>query len=95
MVHEEEHVEVISVDSIEPGEARVSVGHDLKLWASEDTGGLTAGCAVNVEISCMQGFEAMSLANDVVSDLAIMFLERNLHRAREMVKRFKDEDRRR
>mgnify|MGYP001451504432 CR=1 FL=1 len=95
VVYEDERVGNVTVGDVSPGDARVAVGHDMKLWASENSGGLTAGCLVNVSLVCEQTDDALSVANDAASNLALQFLQRNLEEAKQMIREFRDEDRRR
>lgn len=68
--------EVVDV-LIRPGEARVSVGHSIKYWASDQNAGMTIDSMCNVSLPCEPTQAGLDMANDAASELAYTYMKRN------------------
>jgi hypothetical protein len=73
---------------IAPGEESVSVGYDVKYWASDQSHGMTIGASAHVKLSCGPG--DLDAANDTASELAWEYMNRNAKRAQNEINNFVD-----
>lgn len=89
MVHNISHIEQRDVD-VEPGCESVSVGYEVKYWASDQTHGMTVGTTTNVKVNCHQ--YNMDHANDVAADLAWTYMRFNSERTLQKLNKFLDGD---
>lgn len=87
VAHQEDKTERVSIP-ISPGEEAVSVGYDIKYWASDQNHGMTVGSSAYVKVSC--GPKEMDAANDVASELAYEYMHRNAKRIRRDIDKFID-----
>lgn len=87
VVHHEDKIERHAVP-VEPGEETVSVGYDIKYWASDQNHGMTIGTSAHVSLSCRP--DGLDHANDVAADLAWEYMCRNAERATRKLDDFVD-----
>jgi hypothetical protein len=90
VVHHEDKTDLVHVEDIEPGDAKASVGYDIKYWASDQNHGMTIGSSAHVSLTCSQNSSVIALANDVAAELAWSFMHRNAERARRHIDKFID-----
>ena len=76
---------------VEPGEASVSAGHDLKMWFSDRDAGMTVGSFCSITLSCKQTYADLALANEEASRLAYGFAKANSERVQKDINAFIEE----
>lgn len=87
VVHHEDKVERVDAP-VPPGEGSVSVGYDIKYWASDQNHGMTIGTSAHVKLTCELGREGD--ANDFAADMAWAYMNKNARRAKAKLMNFVD-----
>jgi len=87
VVHHEDKVEQIPIP-VQPGEESVSVGYDIKYWASDQNHGMTIGTSAHVKVAC--GPDDMDHANEVAAGLAWDYMNHNARKAKAKIMDFVD-----
>jgi len=77
---------------IPPGDARVTIGHDMKDWASFDYSGMTIGSVCSVTLPCAPDVESMDAAAEVAQQRAFSYLEQSHDRIASLLEDFLEKD---
>jgi len=91
VVHHEDKIEAVDVP-VEPGPESVSVGYDIKYWASDVNHGMTMGTSAYVRLSCGETLKDLDRANEIAADLAYSYMEKNARAVQRDLDKFFDGD---